>query len=107
MTEPTIEFLVNTPDEITVVGEIARSWLDGHQENGDISDSDYETILAKIVSLEIKHSNCIEQPDQHEDQEPEIDDSAKFCPECETPNQFGELCNRCREAIQVEIEQQK
>ena len=26
----------------------------------------------------------------------EVDDSVKFCPECETPNQFGELCSRCR-----------
>jgi hypothetical protein len=27
--------------------------------------------------------------------EPEIDDTVKACPDCETPNQFGELCNRC------------
>lgn len=30
-----------------------------------------------------------------EDEEPTIDDSVKFCPDCETPNQFGELCSRC------------
>ena len=30
--------------------------------------------------------------------EPEVDDSVKCCPGCETPNQFGELCNSCREA---------
>lgn len=29
--------------------------------------------------------------------EPEIDDAVRFCPECETPNQFGELCARCKD----------
>ena len=28
--------------------------------------------------------------------EPYINDSVKFCPECEKPNQFGELCVECR-----------
>lgn len=31
------------------------------------------------------------------DQEPEIDDSIKSCPDCETPNQFGERCQSCVE----------
>ena len=26
----------------------------------------------------------------------DIDDSVKYCPECETPNQFGDLCDACR-----------
>lgn len=29
--------------------------------------------------------------------EPEFDDGVKCCPECESPNQFGELCPACRE----------
>lgn len=33
---------------------------------------------------------------------PDIDDSVHFCPECETPNQFGELCGRCRREIDAE-----
>lgn len=33
---------------------------------------------------------------------PDVDDSVRFCPECETPNQFGEVCNRCRREIQEE-----
>ena len=28
--------------------------------------------------------------------EPNIDDAVRACPNCETPNQFGELCDRCR-----------
>ena len=28
--------------------------------------------------------------------ESEVDDSVKYCPECETPNQFGDLCDACR-----------
>jgi hypothetical protein len=31
----------------------------------------------------------------HTSEEPSIDDSVLFCPDCETPNQFGELCPRC------------
>jgi len=27
---------------------------------------------------------------------PDIDDTVKSCPQCDTPNQFGELCNECR-----------
>lgn len=27
-----------------------------------------------------------------------LDDTIERCPDCETPNQFGELCNACREA---------
>ncbi len=33
---------------------------------------------------------------------PDPDDSVRFCPECETPNQFGEICDRCRREIQAE-----
>ena len=36
--------------------------------------------------------------------EPDIDDSVKACPECETPNQFGEVCARCRREIDEERE---
>ncbi len=28
--------------------------------------------------------------------EPSHDDSVKFCPDCERPNQFGELCPTCQ-----------
>lgn len=30
--------------------------------------------------------------------EPDYDDSVKFCPDCEKPNQFGEQCQDCRDA---------
>jgi hypothetical protein len=36
------------------------------------------------------------------DEPPDVDDSVNFCPECETPNQFGELCTRCRREIEAE-----
>lgn len=29
-------------------------------------------------------------------EEPSQDDTVHCCPECETPNQFGELCHRCQ-----------
>jgi hypothetical protein len=37
--------------------------------------------------------------------EPDVDDSVRFCPECETPNQFGELCDRCQREIEMEANQ--
>lgn len=40
---------------------------------------------------------CLEHYESDEDpKQPEIDDSVKFCPNCERPNQFGELCEPCR-----------
>lgn len=36
---------------------------------------------------------CIEERDGQD--EPEHDDSVKCCPDCERPNQFGELCAEC------------
>jgi len=31
--------------------------------------------------------------------EPDIDDTVYCCPECERPNQYGDLCETCRQAI--------
>lgn len=31
-----------------------------------------------------------------------IDDGHKRCPECERPNQFGELCDSCRREQEAE-----
>lgn len=30
----------------------------------------------------------------------ELEDDLQFCPECETPNQFGEMCHRCTVDLQ-------
>lgn len=38
------------------------------------------------------------------DAEPHIDDSVKYCPDCETPNQFGELCFRCQQDRRAELQ---
>ena len=34
----------------------------------------------------------------------DIDDTVKACPECDTPNQFGEICPRCQREFDREIE---
>lgn len=34
-----------------------------------------------------------------------IDDSVKVCPDCEQPNQFGEVCSSCQHDRQVEIQE--
>lgn len=39
------------------------------------------------------------------EEEPDHDDSVKCCPDCERPNQFGELCDSCRSDRQAEIQQ--
>lgn len=31
-----------------------------------------------------------------------IDDSVKYCPDCERPNQFGELCPNCLHDREIE-----
>lgn len=34
--------------------------------------------------------------------EPSIDDTVHCCPNCERPNQFGELCLSCQSEIEAE-----
>lgn len=34
--------------------------------------------------------------------EADTDDTVKYCPDCETPNQFGELCEPCRRERDLE-----
>lgn len=41
-------------------------------------------------------------PDTDPNEEPAIDDTVLCCPDCETPNQFGELCSRCWEDRRLE-----
>ena len=38
--------------------------------------------------------SCIAERDSHYD-EPDCDDTVLCCPDCERPNQFGELCAAC------------
>lgn len=47
----------------------------------------------------------IEQEIADEENESDIDDSVKYCPECEKPNQFGELCQICEREISEEQNQ--
>jgi hypothetical protein len=38
------------------------------------------------------------------DEYPEVDDTVHCCPDCERPNQFGELCKDCEQDRQAEID---
>jgi hypothetical protein len=51
--------------------------------------------LAGSIDLIDAAIESIENPEP-EVQEPEIDDSVHCCPDCERPNQFGEVCDSCR-----------
>lgn len=42
--------------------------------------------------------------DSPEPDEPSHDDSVNFCPNCERPNQFGELCVTCQREEQEAID---
>lgn len=47
-------------------------------------------------------SSYLREPD-FDDIEPDFsDDRVLACPECETPNQFGELCQRCQRDLEAE-----
>lgn len=62
---------------------------------------------AKIQAREPLLAHEIDPVDYMVDyeEEPDVDDSVRFCPECETPNQFGELCGRCQREIEMEENQ--
>ncbi len=61
-----------------------------------------ETRIAKLIDPESDeyYTALANEPDA-----PDIDDSVRFCPECETPNQFGELCEHCQREIESESNQ--
>lgn len=48
--------------------------------------------------LEVQHGREPVHNDTGTYADPEWDDASKACPDCETPNQFGELCPECRAA---------
>jgi CheY-like chemotaxis protein len=43
-----------------------------------------------------------EIPASEPDPEPEIDDTVRCCPDCEGPNQFGEVCTACLQERELE-----
>jgi hypothetical protein len=47
-----------------------------------------------------------EEPDEEDEEpdEPDHNDGVLCCPECERPNQFGELCYLCERDKQVQLE---
>ena len=90
-----------------------RDWPLFHQNN----NWSQRLILAREMFAEIKAERTqdnltgesnVQGPDTtaQEDSglfpEPDIDDSVKFCPDCETPNQFGEICTRCQHDMENE-----
>lgn len=46
---------------------------------------------------------CLEHSQEAADIEPDVDDSVKYCPDCERPNQFGELCRDCQNEQAFEV----
>lgn len=38
-----------------------------------------------------------------QEQEPDINDKVKCCPDCEKPNQFGELCQSCQRERESQV----
>ena len=72
----------------------------------------------KLNNLLLRASNTMQTPEspmfagindrqekEGEDREPEIDDVVKYCPKCETPSQFGELCPVCKEQDRCDANQ--
>jgi hypothetical protein len=48
------------------------------------------------------HSSFEADRPGEEDREPDVDDTVHCCPDCERPNQFGELCDECRREREIE-----
>ncbi len=57
--------------------------------------------VAHLAEVAVKEALNVGLVDGTE--EPEHDDSVKCCPDCERPNQFGELCGECERERQVGI----
>jgi hypothetical protein len=95
------EFGFDTEEEFSDLerldGEVATvDFLATATELGE-KDYEYYTITfedgTKLDSVSGYH---LEPVEDHPDDDPNpIDDSPKCCPECDKPNQFGELCPEC------------
>jgi hypothetical protein len=48
------------------------------------------------VEIPVELTVCDDCSGYSPEEEPDHDDSVKFCPDCERPNQFGELCQSCQ-----------
>lgn len=57
--------------------------------------SDIGMVYANNPAVKAAIDEAIELHYGEKDPEPEIDDSVKYCPDCERPNQFGERCPSC------------
>ena len=64
--------------------EQARNAADDKLEDGEIASIYIGGEFIESVTREFA-----------DDTEPMIDDTVHCCPDCETPNQFGELCPAC------------
>jgi len=60
--------------------------------------------LDKILAPSPRAQAIIDE--QTLDTEPGVDDTVRYCPNCEKPNQFGELCGVCARAIDEEFYQE-
>ena len=58
-------------------------------------------VLGRLIRRETVRESPAELPEPDQDPEPEIDDTVRCCPDCERPNQFGEVCPACLSRRQV------
>lgn len=85
--------LIYARKQMDTMLEIAIDALQKVAMSNDLCTSSTAAVRALLKMQKLGDPNCL----RPEAQEPEIDDTVRFCPECETPNQFGELCERCKQ----------
>jgi hypothetical protein len=67
---------------------------DSHEGGGEYLTRLIDKVLA-ATSLKPK-ARPVELPEYIPEEEPSHVDEVRFCPNCEKPNQFGEMCDTCR-----------
>ncbi len=58
---------------------------------GEMMKKDHQALLERYRALQLARARIRRE----QDQEPSIDDTVQYCPECQQANQFGDLCPTC------------
>jgi hypothetical protein len=77
---------------------INNAWESGYAAcKSDADEAVAYAALEHVDDARLDDDATRQQENEQRIQDEQTDDSVKCCPECERPNQFGELCEQCRQ----------
>ena len=82
---------------LSTIAKIGRIELSGNRFINDPKDNE-PVLISSLPVAEVDRIYDLMFSD------PIVDDTVKCCPECEIPNQFGEICPACKEYLEDDLD---